>query len=164
MLVSAIEYYQELGLQPFILNHGGVGDMALIESIIGRLSNEVPVIVEPDALKVKALICGSVAVLSSRYHGCVSALSAGIPCIGTSWSHKYELLYEQYKVAELLIKSSYTIRDLKNLIDLALSKETGLNDHINAQAQRLKTESHAMWQHVGKIIDEYKNLETGSAG
>lgn len=158
MLVTAIDYYREKGLSPFFLNHEGNEDGELITRVNSELEEPIPVISEPDALKVKGIIGSSRAVLCSRYHGCISALSAGIACIGTSWSHKYELLYDQYGANELLLSSEVTDDELKAVIDLSLRLDGAQVDAIAKQASLLKHKAGEMWQQFDSVVDHFVGL------
>ena len=155
MLVEAIGLYRELGLAPFFLNHEGDEDGALIERINTSLEAPIPVVSELDPLAVKGIIGASEAVLCSRYHGCISAMSQGIACIGTSWSHKYELLYGQYCAKSLLLDPEISSDELRRVISLSLQKDSELSQNIAAQALLLKAESSAMWVEFQTIARRY---------
>jgi colanic acid/amylovoran biosynthesis protein len=79
-----------------ILIHEGAGDRAIAEALNARLSQPAPILDPGDALAAKALIGASRAVISSRFHGLVSALSSGVPSMSCGWSHKYGALMQDY--------------------------------------------------------------------
>jgi len=96
-------------------------------------------------LYVKGIIGHSELVLCSRFHGCVSALSQGVPCLGTSWSYKYERLFDDYARPEFLIKSPIQNRTLHRLMKSALNGQYADN---KKQIVDLKVRSVEMWQQV----------------
>lgn len=153
MLVEAIEYYRERGLTPFFLNHEGAADSELIATINRRLPT--PVVVENDPLRVKGLLGASRAVLCSRYHGCISALSQGVACVGTSWSHKYDALYAEYAVTELLLPPAVSTEQLRRVIDISLDCESDLQQRIGLRSTALKSETEWMWQTVQRTVGQY---------
>ena len=160
VLIGAIAHYRERGLKPFFLNHEGVEDGELIAKINGVLVEPIPVMVEFDPLAVKGIIGASRAVLCSRYHGCISAMSQGIACIGTSWSHKYELLYQQYQADGLLLKPNITDAELRAVIDLSLQPDSKEALRIREQALVLKDKSTAMWSKFQSVTDRYPLFKT----
>jgi polysaccharide pyruvyl transferase WcaK-like protein len=145
ILVEAVKCYRILGLQPFFLNHEGRKDAALIDRVNQMLDVPIPVRWERDALAVKGIIGASRAVFCSRYHGCISALSQGIACVGTSWSHKYELLYQDYQASELLVAPMVTREELRAIIALSLDSESQTRKSIVEIAPVLKRDTESMW-------------------
>lgn len=103
--VSVFFYSQGFSIQ--ILNHEGKADHAvcveLKESLEKEFSIQATLITPKSALEVKAVIQQSDWVMSSRFHGCVSGLSAGKPTLATSWSHKYEALYDDYQLPHYVL-------------------------------------------------------------
>jgi polysaccharide pyruvyl transferase WcaK-like protein len=155
LIVEAIEYYLERGLSPFFLNHESDEDGALIERINALLVDPIPVISEFDPLAVKGIIGASQAVMCSRFHGCISAMSQGIACVGTSWSHKYEMLYEQYAASSLLLQPEMSTQELRQVIDLSLDEGSELHQGITNQALILKADSVSMWQEFQTTVNSY---------
>ena len=101
VLSMAIEKASELDLAVVLINFGGPMDHALIDELQNRWPSAHQALVASD-LEAKALVAGATLAIASRYHACICALSSGVPCLGTSWSHKYEALYVDYDVPELL--------------------------------------------------------------
>ncbi|MDG1165801.1 MAG: polysaccharide pyruvyl transferase family protein, partial [Porticoccaceae bacterium] len=155
LLKEVIEYYRERGLTPFFLNHEGDEDAALIDRVNHSLDSPIVVVTEPNPLIVKGIIGASRAVLCSRYHGCISALSRGIPCIGTSWSHKYELLYQQYNAQDLLLDPTISPEGLRLVLDLSLEVDSQVSKSIQSRALELKAQSAYMWDDFQLVVERY---------
>lgn len=161
VMLEAIHAIRARGLTPVLLNHEGGGDEQLCQNIREQLcqstgeslSKSIDIIREADPIKVKGLIGSSHALVCSRFHGCVSALSQSIPCIGTSWSHKYEKLFEEYGVSKALIKADAT----EDSIGLLLDQHAALQAHLQERAVEMKARSIAMWQ----CLAERLTLATG---
>lgn len=96
VLHDAVEVGLSLDFSVVVLNHEGQSDQLVCEALQSKASSEIDLVNEDDALCVKGIIGASRLVLSSRFHGCVSALSQGVACLGSSWSYKYERLFEEY--------------------------------------------------------------------
>ena len=156
-ILTAIKIYQAKGLTPFFLNHEGKEDLTLINELNAQLSQPLEVYNEDNPLAVKGIIANSRGVLCSRFHGCVSALSNGIPCIGTSWSHKYEKLYSEYSASELLLTPNTASADIEKIIELTLDTDEQLiTQHIKEKAQRFKVQTESLWNSVVKASNKYK--------
>jgi len=153
MLLTAIEIYKSKGLKPFFLNHEGPEDRAIIDKLNSQLAEQIPVLEESDPVKVKGIISASSAVLCSRFHGCISALSNGIACIATSWSHKYERLYEDYQASELLLQPGADKSSIAELIACSLDVNSELHQRITTQSTQFKAQTEQLWQEVKSVID-----------
>jgi colanic acid/amylovoran biosynthesis protein len=149
---AIIEEATRQGLTPFLLNHEGEEDQVLCEQINGKLTQPVEILQEEDPLNVKGIIGSSEAILCSRYHGCVSALSQGIPCLGTSWSHKYEKLFEEYGVSEYLVTPHGEEDKLKEHLHQVLSDKEVITKTLLSNAKIYKQKSKAMWDKVEEVI------------
>jgi len=84
----------------FFLNNEAQGDYRLCEDTNEKLDEKIPIVRNLTALEIKGLLSQCYFVFSSRFHGIASALSAGVPCIATGWSHKYNLLFKDYDMEE----------------------------------------------------------------
>jgi colanic acid/amylovoran biosynthesis protein len=82
------------------------------KSLVKQISNitDIELFVSPseDPVELKGIISKANFVVGSRYHSLVSALSQGVPSIGTSWAHKYEELFKDYQ------SDQYLLKDLRN--------------------------------------------------
>ena len=153
VVLKAIDCYQERGFIPFFLNHEGADDRSLIDQINNALVSPLSVVEEADPLVVKGIIAASDAVFCSRYHGCVSALSNGIPCIGTSWSHKYDSLYDDYNARKFLLHANIDKAQLVKVIDASLAFSAMDKAMLDARSTELKEQSMAMWEYIKVLID-----------
>ena len=145
---------QKLGLTPVLLNHEGNGDREICQTLNSYFNNEIELIEEADPLKVKGIIGASKAIVCSRFHGCVSALSQGIANLGTSWSHKYEQLFHEYGVSELLINPNSSEDELIALMDKLINNNDEVLTVMGNNAAKYKNTTEKMWQKVVSVVDE----------
>lgn len=156
LLKNIIEVIKQLGYKPFFLMHEGAKDIALAEKINASLKEPLPVIKEEDSVAVKGIIGKSKAVITSRFHGLVSALSQGIPCLATGWSHKYEMLLNDYEYPEGLINIDISFENLKNKVAQLLNDDSGklIRERLTTCSVTQKKLSKEMWQ---EVFDEIKS-------
>ena len=144
---------QKLGLTPVLLNHEGDGDRDICKTLNKYFDNKLELIEESDPLKVKGIISASKAIVCSRFHGCVSALSQGVPNLGTSWSHKYEQLFNEYGVPELLINPNSSDDELIALMDTLINHNVDCLAKIEINATKYKSITEEMWSKVVSVIN-----------
>lgn len=149
MLCNAVQVCRAMGLNPVLLNHEGKEDGEICKAV-QKYDSAVEIIKEADPLKVKGIIGASKAVICSRFHGCVSALSQGVACLGTSWSHKYERLFNEYGQPEALLSAETDAEQLqqklKHVINIAQGGQSA------AQRAALKQQSEQLWRTVAHSI------------
>ncbi len=149
VLHGAVEIGLSLDFSVVVLNHEGRSDQAVCDALQRKASSAIDLINEDDALQVKGIIGASHLVLSSRFHGCVSALSQGVACLGSSWSYKYERLFEEYDRRACLLDKPLDRAALELVIQRALSSQ--LPDNSELILLR-KKQSEEMWTQVAKYL------------
>ncbi len=146
-LVACIKQIIEWGCRPFFLIHEGRKDLQIAISINNRLGLEIPIIVEEDPLKVKGILGASMAVVTSRFHGLVSALAQNIPCLAAGWSHKYEMLMEDYDYQAGLCDVKMSENEVKSKIEMILdhSSRDRIIQNLRFKSLKQKEASREMW-------------------
>ncbi|WP_298524096.1 polysaccharide pyruvyl transferase family protein [uncultured Christiangramia sp.] len=154
-LVHCIEYMQSLKLNPFFLIHEGKRDQQIADEVNKMINDKIDIIDPKDPIKVKGIIGVSQFVISSRYHGLISALSQGIPCITTTWSHKYKLVAQEYEVEKFLVDDLEDFSAISNSIqELAdSSKRQIITERLLDKSQKFKIMTKEMWSKVFKVIN-----------
>lgn len=153
-LRRAIEKTQALGLKPFFLIHEGKRDIDITDKVNLLLHQPLEVIINFDPLVIKGIISTAFFIICSRFHGVVSALSQGVPCISTSWSHKYEMLHKEYDFEEGLLKNIDDPNEIEEKITKLADPETNkkLSEKLLIHSTLHKERSAEMWQKVFRII------------
>lgn len=150
---KCINYLKKNEKKPFILVHEGKKDMALAQKVSQRVGG-IPVLLEEDPLKVKGIIGSCDGVIGSRFHSLVSSLSQGVPTLGTSWSHKYQMLFEDYDFKDGILQLDSTDKEIENKIDILINQESkkALVKKLQTKSKELKKLSNEMWERVFSII------------
>lgn len=153
-MISLTKYLNDKGHKPFILVHEGPEDLLLARKIKDSVNKDIKIVTESDPLIIKSIIGVSSALISSRYHGLVSGLSQGIPSLGTSWSHKYQLLFEDYGFNEGILDLNLNKKNLFKKVDMLLdenNKQTIVKS-LKLKNKILKKESNKMWEEIFHVL------------
>lgn len=154
-MVNLIDLAIEKDAKPFLLIHEGSADRKLAELINSRISSPVSILEPIDPLKIKWVIGQSEVVVSSRFHGLVSALCQGIPVLATGWSHKYKCLLEEYDSAHSLFDVSSEMDQAKErLLNLIEDSENRVSEsnRLKKRSIELKLRVNNMWDQVFTLI------------
>lgn len=157
ILIETINILASLKLNVFLLNHEGEADHLLCAEINQHLMHPIDIVSPDDSLQVKAIIGQCKLVVCSRYHGCVSALSQQVPCIATSWSHKYEELYDDYHQLALLMSADVMGESLQQFIHTVVKGLAETKRSLIKPATDYKVASLKMWQTIDDYIVQNNN-------
>lgn len=141
-----INIFTELDISIVLLNHGGSKDSIICAEIIRRLQESPTYIDNLHAQEAKEVIAQSTLCISSRFHGCVTGLGHGIPTFATSWSHKYEQLYQSYGILDFVVAVEEEENTLKKKIQSALDNKTDIRRKLLEKTRSNQTELDNMWK------------------
>lgn len=149
-LVAAVDILRSNGLKPFFLIHETLEDLAIARKINAALAQPLRVVEADDPLVAKGLIAQCAAMVGSRFHALVSALSQAVPVIGTGWSHKYQELFRDYDYPEGLVAADLDRPAIETALAPLLSEEARARNsrRLRAASDRLKSEVSTMWDDV----------------
>ncbi|MBD1431742.1 polysaccharide pyruvyl transferase family protein [Sphingobacterium sp. DN00404] len=140
-----IDSVEELGKKAFLLNHEGCEDEKLCHEINLLRKEKLPILTGLSAKEVKGVIGNSYLVISSRFHGVASALSQAIPCLATSWNHKYEMLFKDFGQTNTIIR----VEDNWSINAQKISKLIGNRENVinilKSRKHELVNEIDSMW-------------------
>lgn len=152
-LARAVATLQTVTDRVHILVHEGKKDRALADALNRRLPAPLQIVDPADPLDTKAILAAAGALVSSRFHGLVSALSGGVPSLACGWSHKYEELLGDYDAAAHVVQLGEP-----ELWDVTLARfaddacDPEFLDRLAAAARREKDRAAEVWQKVAAVI------------
>lgn len=152
LIVSIIQTAKKKNKPIYLLNHEGPGDEKLsyqIQSIVGK---EIEVVNGLNALEVKGMISSAYLVISSRFHGVASSLNTCVPCLATSWSHKYEELFKDYKQKDCVLpldNIKLAIQMINNLMDPNKNQE--MRKALQIMKPQIQNETRKMWKEIWSL-------------
>ena len=152
-LAECARYLMEVGLNPFLLVHEKK-DGGLAAQVKEKSGLDLDIVEEDDPIFIKGIIGASFLVVGSRYHGLISALSQGVPTVATGWSHKYELLYEDYGCPEFLISDMNFNSHVKSRLQQIIDEDSRnkIVGNLVEKAQLQVEETRLMWKEVKDVI------------
>ena len=152
-LVACIRRLQAHDSRPFLLVHEGAGDERLAERVSGDCGG-IPIIREQNALTIKGILGACRAVVASRFHALVSALSQGVPSVATGWSHKYAELFSDYGFPEGVMSTDDGEERIEEMMARITDATTAgdIAATLQRESARLKERSREMWSAVEDVI------------
>ena len=152
-LISAIvNSCKSSGHPIYLLNHEGKRDEQLAYECQKRIGNNVEVVTGLNALEVKGMIASAYVVITSRFHGLASALNSCVPCLATSWSHKYAELFNDYGLSDCVLpldNNEKAIEKVASFMDK--NKNAEVRQQLSAQIQTIKAQTKNMWNLVWSL-------------
>lgn len=138
------------GIHCVLVNHEGKEDAELCMEIAAKAPCQIVQIDDP--LAVKAFIGKAELAISSRFHGAVNALSQGVPCIATSWSHKYHAMMSDFAMGDYCV-AELSEQNLLAALQQLLDTKAELAAGITQRATALKQQNAQMWQRLYQSIN-----------
>lgn len=154
LLVSIAECVQARDIEPVLVLHSSQGDSEIADSVQSALGSEVRRVEGLNGRQLKSILGQAELVAGSRFHSLVSALSQGVPCLATSWSHKYEELFREYRCPDYVLPIDVKREDLETKI-AELSKGEKREELVRGLRERsdfFRQEAARMFAQVTELI------------
>ena len=148
ILKGIIIYLKENGYNPFFLVHEGKGDFDIAKKVKDNLDFNISILSNDDPVKLKGIIGLCDFVVGSRFHGLISSLSQGIPVLAMGWSHKYNVLMNEYGISDFLFSPEISHDDLMSILNNFIEGSDEINKKVEAAAIKQKELTHKMWEEV----------------
>lgn len=147
-LENLIIEIEKAGHQIVLLNHEGPKDLEMCNEINNRFENRFDVISDLNAKEIKGIIGASFITISSRFHGVASSLNQAVPCLATSWNHKYEMLFKDFELENnvLYLDSEKGVNEQR--VSNVLSHRSEIHKRLNDRKSVLENEVEKMWKEI----------------
>ena len=152
-LEHVITTVKNKGIDLFMLFHDR-DDYKVVSQLPTRILENVPKLELNDPLEIKGAIGKSLFVIGSRFHGLINAFSQNIPCLGTSWSHKYQTLFEEYGCPDFLITdlgNKKAVSEKLNFL-VSITARTEIAEDIEKFSRNHKMSARNMWKKVDTFL------------
>ena len=142
------------GLEPLLLLFATKADSTVATELENGTGTVLRRVTDCNAAELKGILGQSSMVVASRFHAIVCALSQGVPCIGTGWSHKYEELFREYHCSELLLRTDSGQDVIREQIGRIVDRhERGqLVAVLKDAAEDQKQAARLMWNEVDRLL------------
>ena len=152
LLAAIANKCKDSGRPIYLLNHEGKRDEQLAHECKQRIGNGIEVVTGLNALEVKGMIASAYVVVTSRFHGLASALNSCVPCLATSWSHKYAELYNDYELSDCVLPlDNNKEAEEKVLSFMDKNRNDEIRQHLSAQIEKIKAQTMNMWNVVWSL-------------
>ena len=153
-LDNVVNALNKLNHKFYFLIHESDKDSSIVKQLEEKRNANYEIIMEENPMKIKTLIGNSKFVIASRFHGIISALSQNIPTIATGWSHKYEMLYNEYEIEKLYLDNLTDEVEIFHLIELLSKKNefASIKQKLLSKNEQIVNEVNEMWDQVFELI------------
>ncbi|MDQ8204658.1 polysaccharide pyruvyl transferase family protein [Pelagicoccus sp. SDUM812003] len=153
-LSRSLSHLKSRNTKPYLLIHDSSGQDIVLARELQAKYPDTEIVLEEDPFKIKAIISTALVTIGSRFHGLVNALSQAVPSLGTSWSHKYRMLFEDYDCSECLVDVDISPTELRARIDYLLTSDSRENliQRLRIAETARKGSVDRMWQEIIDFI------------
>ena len=152
LLKSIILISKKSGRVVYLLNHEGKKDEQLCKELQNLIPDGIEYVSGLNALEVKGLISSAYIVISSRFHGVASALNTCVPCLATSWSHKYKELFNDYDMSDCVLPLDNVELSLEKITDFMVEDNNqNIRNQLNKKVPYIKEQTREMWNIIWSL-------------
>lgn len=151
-LKELITQLQSQQFEVVIINHEGSSDEEIIKILQVHFPDNVPALLQSNALDLKSVIGSLDFLYSDRYHGVINGLTQGIPTISSGWSHKYSELFDTYNFPEGMISMNLNEAMNKVFHWKEINRYAFIQEKLKNAKDRVKTEVEAMWIDIINLL------------
>ncbi len=149
-LAMAANVMAKSGFRAILLAHSPA-DRSLADQIVKLSDVPIDVLDERDPKVLKGYLSISSFVIGSRFHALQSALSQGIPCLVSGWSHKYLEMCHDYRCESFYVDGPLDGPRVTAFLE-SLTGSPHLITDLKLRANELKQQSIQMWQDIERAI------------
>jgi polysaccharide pyruvyl transferase WcaK-like protein len=152
-LASVVDFLRAADFDVRLLQHER-GDGKVIDALQARLQVPAPTVAFESALHLKGVIGSADVVVASRFHALVSALSQGVPALGLGWSHKYEMLFDDYGCGDHVVAPTLAPAQLEQHLRTLTEDPTRskIVDLLQRHAAAERARTRAMWSEIRPLL------------
>lgn len=152
-ITQLINYLRENKFNPILVNHEGIRDKKICE-LIGSKIPGTEVYGDLSVIELKQLLSLCYGVISSRFHGVANSLNSGTPCISTSWNVKYENLFKDYQLTDMVISKCEINADTKRVLQHVLDKNENefLRKKLIDSKKNICDKNRLMWNEIYRVM------------
>ena len=153
ILSQGMDYLRQNDIPFFAICHQP-DDNEVLSMVKATNGIDCPVIDEDDAVKIKGILGTCRLLFGSRYHGLLNGLTQGVPCIATSWSHKYHSLFHEYDCSEYLMTDLSDFSKIKRCFDQLSDPVVyqGVRQRIEKYNEIVRGKIKSMWEKVDQMF------------
>ena len=149
------------GLRLYIVVHDASGqDVIIADNLLKKISSSrAQLLDEQDPYSLKTTLGQSKMVIGSRFHSLVASLSQTVPAIAIGWSHKYEMLFEDFGLDSFIVSPETPLNEILGMIHQLSDNDTNLRlrEIITQQLSRLEEKNQEMWDSVVEVLGKSIN-------
>ena len=151
-LKEITSFLLDRGETVYLLNHEGMEDEELLKELNKTMPKSMPILTNLDGAEIKAIIKDSKLLISDRFHGLVSGLTQGVPCLCIGWSHKYAELLKEHQCEG----NRMDVNDLESAIKSISEALTQPYKYSSKESceEHLENRVHEMWADVFDVISK----------
>jgi len=139
---------ERLGKEVFLLNHEGAGDLEICNLLNKKFDGKYTIANNLNAKEVKGIIGSSFLVISSRFHGVASALNQGVPCLATSWNHKYEMLFKDFGIEDGVLNLQNDWDSIAGKLKDTIDLHDQIREVLTKKKKELIVKTEEMWDKI----------------